>query len=978
MASKTIKGLTVEIGGDTTKLGKALEDVEKKSKNLSSELGEVNRLLKMDPGNADLLAQKQTILAEAVENTRKKLDTLKEAEKQVQAQFERGEVSEEQVRALQREIIATTKKMDGYEKAAKETAEAVDKLGDESDEAGDDLGDTGDEAKKSAKKVDDFADKADKAEKSSGKLGSTLAGAAKAGLAAVGAAAGALITGLVASAEATREYRTETGKLETAFTTAGHSTEAATATYKALQGVLGETDQAVEAANHLAKLTDNEQDLQKWTDICTGVYATFGASLPIEGLTEAANETAKTGSLTGSLADALNWAGVSEDDFQASLDACTTEQERQALITETLNSLYSEAADAYRETNAEIIRANEANEAWTASMAEIGGAIEPILTDVKMLSASLLQDLVPGVKSVAEAFRGILNGDVGAAEALGTALSGIIQQIFNMAVDMAPAIVEAAISLLTTLTTTIISMLPQLVTTGVQLILSIIDGLTSAIPQITQAIVDMIPQLVAALVTGIPQLIQGAVQLLLAIVEAIPQIIPPLVEALPQIVMAIINGLLSALPQLLNGAVQFLTAIVQAIPQLINMLVPEIPTIVTTIIDGLIANIPILLEGAIQLLNAIVEAIPLIIEALIPQVPNIVNTIITKLLEMTPVLLDAAVQLLMALVFAIPEIVMALIQNLPEILGAITSVLSAIPSLIWGILVQVLQQLPTWIVQFVQKAIEAGMKWQQGLLDFFIQLPGKLWTQLQNVIARVTSWVSTMVSSAQNAGSKFISTVVSFITQLPGKVWTHLSSTIQKIVQFGSQAVNKAKTAAKNILNAVVDGVKSLPSKMLNIGTDLVKGLWNGISNMTDWIIGKIQGFGDSVLGGIKSFFGIKSPSRVFRDEVGAMLAEGMAKGIEENANAPLDAMADLSSGLLDEADGLNGLTLERKLNTTFANSTANNATSGLLAKMDSILAAIERGQVITIDGKTWVGATADGYDSTLGQRRALVARGAL
>ena len=127
MANKTIKGLTVEIGGDTTKLGKALEAVEKQSRDLSSELGSINKLLKLDPSNVDLLAQKQKVLADAVNTTKQKLDTLKEAEKQVQAQFEKGEASEEQVRALQREIIATTKKLDGYEQAAKETADAVDR-----------------------------------------------------------------------------------------------------------------------------------------------------------------------------------------------------------------------------------------------------------------------------------------------------------------------------------------------------------------------------------------------------------------------------------------------------------------------------------------------------------------------------------------------------------------------------------------------------------------------------------------------------------------------------------------------------------------------------------------------------------------------------------------------------------------------------------------------------------------------------------
>ena len=107
------------------------------------------------------------------------------------------------------------------------------------------------------------------------------------------------------------------------------------------------------------------------------------------------------------------------------------------------------------------------------------------------------------------------------------------------------------------------------------------------------------------------------------------------------------------------------------------------------------------------------------------------------------------------------------------------------------------------------------------------------------------------------------------------------------------------------------------------------------------------------------------------------MLAEGMAAGIEENADAPLDAMAGLSDDLLGEAAGLNGLTLERRLHNTFAEPAAA-AGNTMLDKLDKILAAIERGQILTIDGKQLIGATADGYDMKLGQRRALAARGAL
>lgn len=218
---------------------------------------------------------------------------------------------------------------------------------------------------------------------------------------AVGAGAVAAGTAIVALTESTREYRTEQGKLQAAFQTQNFTAEEARKTYVALNGVLGDSGQAVEAANHLAQLAENEQDLQKWTNICTGVYATFGDSLPIEGLTEAANETAKTGAITGGLADALNWAGVSEEDFQKKLDECNTEQERAALITETMNGLYSESAEKYKELNADVIDANEAQDRLNKTMADVGGALEPFVTKGKILIAEVMERLVPILEWVA-------------------------------------------------------------------------------------------------------------------------------------------------------------------------------------------------------------------------------------------------------------------------------------------------------------------------------------------------------------------------------------------------------------------------------------------------------------------------------------------------------------------------------------------------------------------------------------------------
>lgn len=893
--ANNIKGLTVEIGGDTTKLGKALADVEKKSRDLSGELGQINKLLKLDPGNTTLLAQKQKVLAEAVETTGEKLKKLKEAEKQVQQQFKRGEVSEEQVRALQREIVQTEKKMDSYKKAIKETSQGLNKLDDSTK----------------------------KAERSSDGLGSKLGSIAKGGAKLLAAGVAAVTGALVASAEASREYRREMGKLDTAFTTAGHSSEAAKNTYKTLQGVLGETDQAVEAANHLAKLTDNEKDLQEWTDICTGVYATFGASLPIEGLTEAANETAKVGAVTGPLADALNWAGVSEDQFNESLAACNSEQERQKLIMETLSGLYDDAANKYKETNAEVIRANQANEEWAESVAGVGAEVEPLLTDVKLLGASLIRDLVPGVKEVAGAFRGMLNGDEGAAANLGEAFSGIFSQLLNKITEIVPKIAEVGLSLITTLTTSIVQSIPQLINTLSQVAQTLVQGITAAIPQLT-----------AALVATLPDIVQACVDLVKGLVQAIPQIIPPLIAAIPQIAMAIANALIAAIPQLIQGAVQFLMAIIQAIPQVIPPLIAAIPPLVTTLVDGLIAAIPVLIEGALQLLMAIVDAIPLIIPPLIDAIPQIVTTLVEGLRVAIPQLLDGAVQLLMAILDAIPVLLDALIPALPMIIDTIISaVIDALP-----LLLNAAVQLFMAVVQAIPKII------------------GPLVKQLPTIISTITGTLLKNLPLLISAAIKLFYGIIEAIPKI--------------IVELGRQM--------PNIIKAIVAGLKQGVTNIKQVGKDLVKGLWNGIKDMVGWITGKLEGFGDSVLKGIKNFFGIKSPSRVFKNEVGKMLAVGLAEGIEDNAKAPLDAMSALSGDLLGEADQMNGLTIERRLNSTFAPPETAGGNTGLLAKLDKILAAIEAGQILALDGDAIVGATANKMDSALGRRRALAARGAI
>ena len=141
---------------------------------------------------------------------------------------------------------------------------------------------------------------------------------------------------------------------------------------------IGDKGTATEAAQLLAKVANNTQDVAKWTDIAAGVAGTFGDALPINSLVEAVNETQKTGEVTGALADALNWAGISEEDFNAKLAACGSEQERNALITETLSTTYQGATDAFKANNAEVLAAREAQN-LPYLLSQIPDMILPIL-----------------------------------------------------------------------------------------------------------------------------------------------------------------------------------------------------------------------------------------------------------------------------------------------------------------------------------------------------------------------------------------------------------------------------------------------------------------------------------------------------------------------------------------------------------------------------------------------------------------------
>lgn len=219
-------------------------------------------------------------------------------------------------------------------------------------------------------------------------------------------------------------------------------------------------------------------------------------------------------------------------------------------------------------------------------------------------------------------------------------------------------------------------------------------------------------------------------------------------------------------------------------------------------------------------------------------------------------------------------------KTIPDAINKMLTFFQKLPGNISKFLSAVIIKVTSWAKNMVNKALTTGRDFLKNIVTFFTQLPGKVWNFLSAVITKVTSWAKNMGSKALSAGRTFLTNVVKFFTQLPGKLWNFLKQAVSKVATWGSNMGKKGGEAAKKLLTAVVNGLKSLPKKVLSIGKNIVTGLWNGITGKFDWLTGKIKGFATNVTDKLKSFFGIHSPSRVMRDQVGKYITLGIIEGI--------------------------------------------------------------------------------------------------
>lgn len=458
-----IKGITIEIGGDTTALSKALSGVNKEISTTQKQLRDVERLLKLDPGNVTLLEQKQRLLADSVEQTKQKLDSLKSAEKQVQQQFAQGKVSQAQYDALQREIVATEAELRKAEKAAAETADSVKKIDEKPvEELADAAAETAENVQKiDEKPVEELADAAKDAEKSLDKAGEKAQGLASkisktagkvsntfkpATKAAVG-----LVTAVYATVPATEELRSDLSKLDANARDNAVSVDAAREAWRAFAIQSGETDSAVEATSNLLQAGFTESNLQKAVEGLAGAAQRFPDTLKVESLADSLQETLATGKATGAFGELLDRLGVGAENFSTQLAQCATDAEKQNLALETLSKAgLNDTYNAWAKNNEEMLANQDASLRFQEATASLAEAVLPLVTTITEKLAVLLQwfaNLDPAV----QASIGVIVGLIAVISPIAGIISGISTALAFLAANPIVLVIAGIVALIAVL-----------------------------------------------------------------------------------------------------------------------------------------------------------------------------------------------------------------------------------------------------------------------------------------------------------------------------------------------------------------------------------------------------------------------------------------------------------------------------------------------------------------------------------------------
>lgn len=627
MAKSSIKGITIKIGGDTTGLDKALKETNKKSRELESELKAVDKALKLDPNNVTLVKQKQDLLKDSIKETKSKLDVLKEAQSQVTAQYKKGEIDAGQYRAFQRELETTKSKLSSL----KDEKKNIHVIGTAFKEAKDKVEPVIKKVEKVGSVIGGATSKAVKFTATLGKIDTAMIGKAADGFKkytqTIGVGLAAVTTALAANVETSREWNSDMTKLKTNAETSGNNFDFMKSKMQDLVAITGESDSSIEALSNLMAVGFSDEQMTPAINALSGAVEKFPDTLKIESLSDSLQETLATGAATGQFSELIGRMGDSVDDFNAGLQNCTSEAERQQYALDWLaNSGLSEINDEYQSANKSTLDYERASFELQDALASLGTAFTPVMAGAKGMAADFLTKSLPAVQKLSGGFTQLFDGvsslldayDSGGLDGLTEQIPIVISGLLNSASEF---LAENAPTLITAATTVLTSIIQSLAQSAPSLINSILPSLLNGFFGLINALVSTIPTLV-------PELVQGAITLFLGLIDGLNDVIGQLMPMLPDLIKQITDTLIENLPAIIEGGFQLLTGLITGLtkctPELIDSVIALIPVITKALTD----NLPELVKAGMELIVALAKGLPTAIPDIIDALPEIISAII--------------------------------------------------------------------------------------------------------------------------------------------------------------------------------------------------------------------------------------------------------------------------------------------------------------------------------------------------------------
>ena len=627
MAKSSIKGITIKIGGDTTGLDKALKETNKKSRELESELKAVDKALKLDPNNVTLVKQKQDLLKDSIKETKSKLDVLKEAQSQVTAQYKKGEIDAGQYRAFQRELETTKSKLSSL----KDEKKNIHVIGTAFKEAKDKVEPVIKKVEKVGSVIGGATSKAVKFTATLGKIDTAMIGKVADGFKkytqTIGVGLAAVTTALAANVEASREWNSDMTKLKTNAETSGNNFDFMKSKMQDLVAITGESDSSIEALSNLMAVGFSDEQMTPAINALSGAVEKFPDTLKIESLSDSLQETLATGAATGQFSELIGRMGDSVDDFNAGLQNCTSEAERQQYALDWLaNSGLSEINDEYQSANKSTLDYERASFELQDALASLGTAFTPVMAGAKGMAADFLTKSLPAVQKLSGGFTKLFDGvsslldayDSGGLDGLTEQIPIVISGLFSSASE---TLAENAPTLITATTTVLTSIIQSLAQSAPSLINSILPSLLNGFFGLINALVSTIPTLV-------PELVQGAITLFLGLIDGLNDVIGQLMPMLPSLIKQITDTLIENLPAIIEGGFQLLTGLITGLTKCTPDLIDAIIALIPVITDSLTENLPALVKAGMELIVALAQGLPQALPDLIDALPEIIGAII--------------------------------------------------------------------------------------------------------------------------------------------------------------------------------------------------------------------------------------------------------------------------------------------------------------------------------------------------------------